>query len=98
MFKGHLLLALVLGTLLAMPAGAEVLLIDAIAQEPPNSTQGMARPKRMMTMKQVRASFGEPSKVHPWVGDPPITRWDYPGYSVFFEREYVLDTVVHRQH
>jgi hypothetical protein len=26
--------------------------------------------------------------------NPPITRWDYDGYSVFFERSHVVDTVI----
>lgn len=97
MFKGHIFLALVLGALLTAPVHAEVLLIDAIKQEPTNASDGLPRPTRGMTMQQVRAKFGEPSKAYPWVGDPPITRWDYPGYSVYFEREYVLNTVVHRK-
>jgi hypothetical protein len=29
------------------------------------------------------------------VGHPPITRWDYPAYSVFFEHDHVLHTVAH---
>ncbi|EGV52147.1 hypothetical protein Rifp1Sym_ao00130 [endosymbiont of Riftia pachyptila (vent Ph05)] len=49
-----------------------------------------------MTMNQVRMQFGEPDYEHPWVGSPPITRWDYPDYSVFFEFEMVLISVVHR--
>lgn len=97
MFKRHISLALVLGTLLATPVHAEVLLIDAISAEPANAADGIPRPARGMTMNQVRAKFGEPDMEHPWVGDPPITRWDYPSYSVFFEHEYVLNTVVHRK-
>jgi hypothetical protein len=50
----------------------------------------------MMTMTQVRKQFGEPKKEYPWVGDPPITRWDYEDYSVYFENEFALNTVVHR--
>jgi len=97
MFKGHLFLAAVLAAPLAAPAHAEVLLIDAIEQAPANAPDGLPRPARGMTMKQVRAQFGEPAMAHPWVGEPPITRWDYPDYSVFFEHEYVLETVVHRK-
>jgi hypothetical protein len=97
MFKGHIFLALVLGALLSAPAHAEVLLLDAIKQEPPNSSEGLPRPARGMTMDQVRTAFGEPSKTYPAVGEPPITRWDYPAYSVFFEHQYVLNTVVHRK-
>lgn len=96
MFKGLVLPAAVLAALFGLPAHAEVLLIDAIAEVPANAPAGLPRPSRGMTMNQVRADFGEPVKEHPWVGDPPITRWDYERYSVFFEYEYVLESVVHR--
>lgn len=78
-------------------ATADVLLIDAISEAAPNTTEGLARPSRGMNMDSVRSKFGEPDKAHPQVGEPPITRWDYAGYSVFFEHDLVLNTVVHRQ-
>ena len=97
MFNGHIFLAAVLTALMAAPVHAEVLLLDAIKQAPANAPDGIPRPSRAMTMKQVRAQFGDPVKEHPWVGNPPITRWDYPEYSVFFENDLVLETVVHRK-
>jgi hypothetical protein len=27
------------------------------------------------------------------VGDPPITRWEYPGFVVYFEHHLVVHTV-----
>ena len=51
-------------------------------------------PERGMDMEKVRNRFGEPLREHPAVGDPPITRWDYDGYRVFFEYDKVLHTVV----
>lgn len=51
-------------------------------------------PKRGMAMANVRNVFGEPNREHPAVGDPPITRWDYDRYSVFFEHDKVLHSVV----
>ncbi len=90
-------LVLVAALLSTVPAvNADVLLIDAIAEAPPNSPQGLPRPKSGQTMDSVRKQFGDPVKKHPWVGDPPITRWDYPQYSVFFEYDRVINTVVHR--
>ncbi len=50
-------------------------------------------PKRGITMSQVEARFGAPVTKHATVGEPPITRWDYTGFSVFFERDRVIDTV-----
>lgn len=51
-------------------------------------------PSRGMSMDKVRAEFGEPAEEHPAVGDPPITRWDYDRYSVYFEYDKVLHSVV----
>lgn len=51
-------------------------------------------PRRSMTMAQVRQRHGEPRVRHKTVGDPPITRWDYAGFSVFFEHDRVLHAVV----
>jgi len=54
-----------------------------------------------MTQSQVRARFGEPEKRHapvPAQGtrlNPPITRWDYDGFSVFFERDIAIHRVEH---
>ena len=44
-------------------------------------------------MTQVEAKFGAPVTKHDAVGQPPITRWDYPGFSVFFEHDRVIDAV-----
>jgi len=51
-------------------------------------------PSRGMTMDKVEAKFGAPSKRDAAVGEPPITRWEYPGFVVFFEHQYVLHTVI----
>lgn len=51
-------------------------------------------PGRGMTMKTVEEKFGAPQERHPAVGAPPISRWDYPTFSVFFEHEYVIHSVV----
>lgn len=52
-----------------------------------------AGPKRGTSMKQVEAKFGKAMKVHPTKGKPPITRWDYPEFSVYFESNSVIHTV-----
>src|SRR5215510_13990055 len=54
------------------------------------------RPTRGMSMSAVESRFGAPASRHNAVGEPPITRWDYPDFSVFFEREYVIHSVVTR--
>lgn len=51
-------------------------------------------PARGITMNKVEAQFGTPTERHPAVGNPPITRWDYPSFSVFFERDHVIHSVL----
>jgi hypothetical protein len=51
------------------------------------------RPARGMSMANVEARFGAPTSRQPTVGQPPITRWDYPGFSVFFEHDRVIHSV-----
>jgi hypothetical protein len=51
------------------------------------------RPKRGSTMTDVEKHFGAPVEKHPTVGQPPITRWDYAGFSVFFEHDRVIHAV-----
>nr|WP_018861353.1 MULTISPECIES: hypothetical protein [unclassified Thioalkalivibrio] len=52
-------------------------------------------PSRGQNQSGVRNQHGEPNQRHPTVGDPPITRWDYEDFSVVFEGEYVLHSIVH---
>jgi hypothetical protein len=93
--RGILVTALLgLGALSAVKA--DVLLLDAIAQDPPNTTDGLMRPHRGESMVSVRGGYGEPTTVKGPVGEPPITRWVYPGYTVYFEYQTVIDVVVHR--
>jgi len=60
----------------------------------PGEQRIVDKPTRGMTMDDVSAKFGEPSQILPAVGDPPITRWVYPNFTVHFERQYVIFAVV----
>ena len=71
-------------------AVAETIVVDDQVQL---RDSAVAKPKRGITMTQVEAKFGAPVTKHDAVGQPPITRWDYPGFSVFFEHDRVIDTV-----
>ncbi|MEN8206277.1 MAG: hypothetical protein ABFS24_09715 [Pseudomonadota bacterium] len=72
------------------PALADVLLVDSIQSAPQIQT-----PRDGLTMSQIRQQFGNPKTELPAVGDPPITRWEYDGYSVFFEHNLALHSVIH---
>lgn len=50
-------------------------------------------PVRGTFMQSVKQKYGEPQKIHPTKGQPPITRWDYPTFSVYFESSSVIHTV-----
>jgi hypothetical protein len=55
---------------------------------------GGAAPARGMTMAQVASKFGDPVTKVPAVGNPPISRWEYSGFVVYFERDHVIHAVV----
>jgi len=77
-------------------ASAETLLIDRVHQE-----ASAAMPTRGMTMDQVQARFGAPtSKLAPRGGQkhqwPTINRWTYAAFTVYFEKNKVVDAVATR--
>jgi hypothetical protein len=90
-----LLTATLAGSWMALfPAGtlsADVLLIEEVRQ-----ADRMELPTNGLKQAEVRARFGEPAATHAPVGDPPITRWDFDGWSVYFEYDLVLFTVLHK--
>lgn len=75
------------GDVLDFPAGPA-------QRAPQRALPQRSLPRRSMTMAEVAAQYGEPLLRHPTVGDPPITRWDYPDFSVFFEHRLVLHSVI----
>ena len=85
--KVHALLCLLC---LTGVAHAELVVDEGKVVVAPTSTP---QPARGALMKSVEKQFGAPANRHPTVGKPPITRWDYPGFSVFFEGDRVIDTV-----
>ncbi len=74
----------------APSAIAEGLLLDGIdlARETTH-----LRPARGTTMERVQAVFGAPSVEQAAVGEPPITRWEYAGFAVYFEHRLVIHAV-----
>lgn len=90
--------ALVAALITSNPINAEVLLLDKVAEAPANnnSEKGLMRPSKGMSMTQVLTQFGEPWGTLPPIGEPPITRWHYPGFTVVYEYQYVITSVVER--
>jgi hypothetical protein len=80
----------------AMPSTADELVMPPRGEMPPHP---VVLPHRGQSEATVLREFGEPARRHAAVGGgsakrPPITRWDYDGYSVFFERTTVVDVVI----
>ncbi|HWG76003.1 MAG TPA: hypothetical protein VN660_04345 [Steroidobacteraceae bacterium] len=83
--------AALLASFTAPPASAETIVVgDQVTVRQTD----VPHPKRGMSMAQVEKHFGEPRERHPTVGTPPITRWDYDKFAVFFEKNLVIDAVV----
>ena len=85
--------------LAATGAHADTLLLDGIDQSKPSAE---SRPKPGMSMTAVESSYGAPAQRHAAVGggnaqQPPITRWDYPAFSVYFEHDRVIHAVARHQ-
>ncbi|HEX7991615.1 MAG TPA: hypothetical protein VF513_15820 [Stenotrophomonas sp.] len=83
-----------IAVLAAAPAAyADTLLIER-AQEKP----AQAIPARGQSMAEVEARFGAPSeRLDPRGGQkrqwPTINRWVYPAFTVYFEKQRVIDVV-----
>ncbi|AOU98014.1 hypothetical protein BI364_08615 [Acidihalobacter yilgarnensis] len=87
-----LALSLILAGGLASPVMAEVLIMP---NGHPEAARLPMQPHRGMTMQQVLKRFGQPTQRLVPIDTPPITRWVYPKYTVYFEDRYVIHTVVH---
>ena len=88
-------LILALAAALATPlASADTLLIQRATV-----AQKQDLPRRGASMAQVEARYGAPQQKFAPVGGggprtPPITRWQYETFSVYFENSHVVDAVL----
>lgn len=71
-------------------APAETLVVDDQVMIVDSS---VPRPDKGLTMSAVEAKYGAPQSRHAAVGKPPITRWDYERFVVYFEHERVIHSV-----
>ena len=55
-----------------------------------------ARPTRGMTQASVESKYGSPVSIEAAVGEPPISRWVYADFVVFFEYDRVIHAVIKR--
>jgi hypothetical protein len=89
-----LFLTLSVALLGTAPGIADTLLIQRVQAE-----SGVTLPRRGNSMEQVEAQFGVPERKFAPVGGgsgktPPITRWQYETFSVYFENTHVVSAVL----
>ena len=75
---------------LSLPGFAQDLTIPVGEQ----GISGLSMPAKGTAMTKVRSDFGDPSVAHPARGEPPITRWEYENFVVYFESETVIHSVL----
>lgn len=92
MYKALTLSIVLLG--LGTGSTAEPLLIDVIEQQLPNTPQGLLHPHNGETMSRGEDRFGKPRGIDDPKGDPPITRWNYPHFSVVFEYDRIIHSPI----
>jgi len=88
-------ISLLISSCLAMPLAAEVVVIPVGQQAA--EMQSLERPRRGISQEKVREQFGEPLSISGPVGDPPISSWQYENFSVYFEHNLVLHSVLRQQ-
>lgn len=95
--QGLQLLTVIAATTAAMPLSAQAdrsqgdrLIIENINQ---GDALAGVRPNRGMSMETVESRWGTPLTKRSAVGEPPITRWEYPTFVVYFEYRNVIHAV-----
>lgn len=96
MSQPRLITTALLALFTALPVQAEILSIASPDYDVPNSPAGIERPTQGMTMQQVKQRFGAAQAQRSPVGEPPITRWIYQDFMVFFEYDKVVHATVIR--
>ena len=94
--KRYLTTLPLLALLACASAHADTLLIDRSQEKP-----ATALPVRGQSMQQVQSQFGAPAEqLQPRGGQkrqwPTIHRWVYPQFTVYFEKQKVIDVVANK--
>lgn len=89
--RAGLLFAVLTTTLSVMPASTQERVIPLGQQ---GNRDAMPLPETGMKAERVRERWGSPEATRGPVGQPPISRWDYPAFVVYFESDRVIRAVV----
>ncbi len=94
MAKVYAMVLLALSTGLLGTVNAQNL--DMSGAEGSSTFEQAGKPTRGMSQESVQANFGAPQSTVAAVGDPPISRWEYAEFVVFFEHNLVIHSVTKR--
>ncbi len=83
----------ILGLALGLMASASA---DTLRTSGISAGEDGSRPLRGTTQSQVEAKYGSPASKKAAVGDPPISRWEYQEFTVYFEYDRVIHAVLKR--
>ncbi|MFT5501544.1 MAG: hypothetical protein ACI88G_001681 [Woeseiaceae bacterium] len=75
---------------------AQAQTLDMSGRDQASTFDQAGKPSRGMTQASVEANFGAPQSTRAAIGDPPISRWEYAGFVVFFEYDRVVHAVSKR--
>lgn len=91
-----LVLTAALLAIAGLPAQAEVIKVPVGSQM--QDQQQISRPSLGMHKDDVEKEYGEPQNWTEPKGEPPISRWEYADFVVYFESDYVIHSVIkHRR-
>ncbi len=74
-------------------AHADTLQMSGAGASADSPYEDSGKPMRGMTKNSVEADYGSPADRKSAVGDPPITRWEYADFVVYFEYDRVIHSV-----
>ena len=85
---------IVLTALLGLGMTGPLIIAPAVSAQ--TIAQSERGPTGGMSMEQVEIQYGEPTRRYDPVGDPPITRWEYADFVVYFEYQLVIHSVARK--
>ena len=94
MFKLKACALIAVASVFASFASAQTLPIGA--SENAAVFEQAGKPTRGMSQANVATEYGNPQSRSSAIGDPPITRWEYANFVVFFEYDRVIHAVTKR--
>lgn len=78
--------------MILLPAVAEQIKIPVGKQH--KELGHIDKPRRGQSKTLVKEQYGEPVQRFAARGQPPISRWEYPGFIVYFEHGHVIHSVI----